>query len=105
MNNDQTLAKQVSKMHPLQRFGFSLAIKLLKGGYKLQRQGWNGSGMFAYYVEPGIYPAKSAVIKGEFQNDMVPYRGYLALKTAQNDVATWAPSGSDVLADDWMIVE
>ncbi|WP_220271858.1 Thoeris anti-defense Tad2 family protein [Moraxella bovis] len=35
----------------------------------------------------------------------MPYRAYLALKTAQNDVATWTPSVSDTLAEDWVIVE
>jgi hypothetical protein len=35
---------------------------------------------------------------------MVPYRAYWALKTAQNDVAPWAPSGSDSLAEDWELV-
>jgi hypothetical protein len=43
-------------------------------------------------------------MKGIFPNDMVPYRHYIALKTAQNDVATWSPSTSDALAEDWEIV-
>lgn len=86
-------------------FGFDIAICLLKEGEKVARKGWNGSGMFAYYVEPASYPAKMEVIKGVFKDDMVPYRGYFALKTAQNDVATWVPSGSDILATDWMIVK
>lgn len=34
---------------------------------------------------------------------MVPYRAYLALKTVDNDVATWVPSVSDILAEDWYI--
>ena len=37
-------------------------------------------------------------------DDMVPYRAYWALFTAQKDVATWAPSCSDTLAEDWRIV-
>jgi hypothetical protein len=36
---------------------------------------------------------------------MVPYRAYIALKTAQEDIATWAPSGSDALAEDWCTIE
>ena len=32
-------------------------------------------------------------------------RPSMMLKTAQNDVAYWSPSGSDALAEDWFIVE
>lgn len=84
---------------------FGMAIEAAKRGYKVARKGWNGSGMFAYIVSEGIYPAKMDAIKGVYPDDMVPYREYWALKTAQNDIATWAPSGSDSLANDWAIVE
>jgi hypothetical protein len=47
------------------------------------------------------YPAQTQAIKGQFTDDMVPYREYWALKTAQNDIAVWQPSGSDSLANDW----
>lgn len=87
---------------------FGHAIEFLKQGKKVARKGWNGAGQFVYYVPANTYPADqnpNSPIKGHFDNDQVPYRAYLALKTAQNDVATWQPSISDVLADDWVIVE
>lgn len=84
---------------------FGEAVKAAKQGKKVARAGWNGVGMFAYIVSADSYPAKMDAIKGVFENDMVPYRQYWALKTAQNDIAMWSPSGSDSLADDWMIVE
>lgn len=84
---------------------FGMAVEAMKKGHKVARAGWNGSGMFAYYVPAGSYPAKAEIIKGIFPDDLVPYRHYMALKTAQGDVSTWAPSGSDSLADDWYIVE
>jgi hypothetical protein len=84
---------------------FGMAVEAAKLGYKIARVGWNGSNMFAYIVKGNSYPAQSEVIKGLFPDDMVPYRDYWALKTAQNDVATWAPSGSDTLAEDWSIVD
>lgn len=73
-------------------------------GKKVCRIGWNGVGMYAYVVPATNYPAVTDVAKKEF-GDMVPYRAYWALKTAQGDVATWAPSGSDSLAEDWMIID
>lgn len=82
---------------------FGEAIKCMKDGLRVARHGWNGQGMFAYYVPAASYPAQTETAKETF-GDMVPYRAYLALKTAQNDIATWSPSVSDVLAEDWVIV-
>lgn len=85
---------------------FGHAVELMKKGFKVARKGWNGSGMFTYYVPANSYPAeRGANMEGVFPNDMVPYREYLALKTAQGDVATWAPSCSDSLAEDWVTVD
>lgn len=80
---------------------FGEAIALLKAGHRVSRQGWNGAGMYVYLVPANSYPAQTDIAKAEF-GEMVPYRAYLALKTAQGDVATWAPSGSDALAEDWV---
>ena len=63
-------------------------------------------GMFAYIVPANTYPAQTEIAKAWFgENGMVPYRAYWALKTAQEDVATWSPSGSDSLAEDWIILD
>ncbi|PKH81247.1 hypothetical protein CXF60_06290 [Psychrobacter sp. 4Bb] len=87
-------------------FDFGSAIHLLKIGKKVARKGWNGAGMYVYYVPAASYPVERNNLEtmgGEFENDMVPYREYLALKTAQGDVATWSPSVSDALATDWCL--
>ena len=85
---------------------FGKALELLKSGMKVARIGWNGIGMFAYLVPAASYLAQTRVAKEHFGDGaMVPYRAYLALKTAQGDIATWAPSCSDVLAEDWVVVE
>ncbi len=88
------------------KFDFGIAIRKLKEGKRVMRAGWNGKGMFVYYVPAASYPAdrnSKSTMAGEFVGDMVPYREYLALKTAQNDVSTWAPSVSDALAEDWQL--
>ena len=89
----------------MEQTDFAWALRQAMQGKRIGRLGWNGSGMFAYIVPAGVYPAKTEAIKGVFPDDMVPYRPYWALKTAQNDVSTWVPSGSDTLADDWKLVE
>ena len=88
----------------MENLNFGQAIEAAKQGKKVARKGWNGSGMFAYIVPANSYPAQTETARKEF-GEMVPYRTYWALKTAQNDVATWSPSGSDSLAEDWMIVD
>ena len=84
-------------------FDFGEAIKALKTGSKVARIGWNGSGMYAYYVNGGVLASKNVFDCQEF-GARTKYRPYLALKTAQNDIATWNPSTSDILAEDWHIV-
>jgi hypothetical protein len=89
-----------------QNINFGQAIEAAKQGKRVARAGWNGSGMFAYIVPPASYPAQTGAAKAHFgENGLVPYRAYWALKTAQDDVATWAPSGSDSLAEDWIILD
>ena len=83
---------------------FGQAIEVAKQGKKIARKGWNGQGMFAYIVPANNYPAQTGVAKEYWGDTLIPYRAYWALKTAQEDVATWSPSGSDSLAEDWLIV-
>ena len=91
---------------PCAAMTFGLAIEALKAGKRVARAGWNGAGQFVYLVPAASYPAQTGIAKAYFGADaMVPYRAYLALKTAQGDVSTWAPSCSDALAEDWQIVE
>jgi hypothetical protein len=83
---------------------FGQAIEAAKSGKKVSRSGWNGANMYAYIVPAASYPAQTDVARAEF-GDLVPYRAYWALKTAQNDIAMWSPSGSDSLAEDWVILD
>jgi hypothetical protein len=85
---------------------FGLAIEALKRGQRVARAGWNGKGMFAYLVPANAYPAQTGAAKAFFgEGALVPYNAYFALKGVDGTVSTWAPSGSDALAEDWQIVE
>ena len=92
--------------HPADRMTFGHALEALKAGKRVARAGWNGAGQCAYLVPAASYPVQTGAAKAIFGDAaLVPYRPYLALKTAQGDVATWAPSCSDALAEDWRVVE
>lgn len=87
---------------------FGHAMEFLKQGKKVARKGWNGKGMFLFYVPANKYPAdgnKLGTLKGVYQDDLVPYKAYIAMKTVDDEVVPWLASQTDVLADDWVIVE
>lgn len=87
------------------RFDFGKALQALKNGLKLAREGWNGKGMFLYYVPPGEYPARTEIAKKEWGEDaLVPYQAYIAMKTVQGTVVPWLASQTDMLAEDWQLV-
>lgn len=85
---------------------FGSAIMNMKEGHKVARTGWNGKGMFLYYVPAAKYKrcTESARCIAD-KNDMIDYGAYIAMKTAQGNVVPWLASQTDMLAEDWLIVE
>lgn len=85
---------------------FGLAIEALKLGKKVARAGWNGKGMWLIYINPigqGIndeVPYYQVKLLGEY--GLLPWIG---MKTFDNKFVPWLASQTDVLADDWVIVE
>lgn len=85
---------------------FGQAIEELKNGKKVARIGWNGKGMFLYHVSPNRYVAITDAAKSFAGSDgKVSYGAYIAIKTAQGDVVPWTASQTDILSNDWVIVE
>lgn len=72
-------------------FGFDKAIQLLKEGAKLQRTGWNGKGQFLELQRPD-----------ENSKMTLPY---IYITTVQGDRVPWLASQTDMLAEDWEVVE
>lgn len=92
---------------PVIGMGFGDAIAALKLGCKITRSGWNGKGMFIYYVPAASYPAQqnpNGTMLGWFPDDLVPYRAYIAMKTVDNEVVPWVASQTDILAEDWLVL-
>ncbi len=110
VTNESGTTYQVSKEEfentfiPSDALPFGLAVEALKKGKKVARAGWNGKGMFLYHVPAGVYTTVTDIARAEF-GETVQYGAYLAMKTAQGNVVPWLASQTDVLADDWTIVE
>jgi len=87
---------------------FSAALHRIKLGSRLARSGWNGAGQFVV-LQKG-YPngiainANTAEATGIEQGTVRVFRPYLMLHTADGSFVPWAPSVSDVLAEDWATV-
>ena len=79
---------------------FGHAIELLKGGHRVARSGWNGKGMWLGLVNTGYYDVGCSVV-----NDIDSLLPWIGMKTADNKFVPWLASQTDVLAEDWQIVE
>lgn len=86
--------------------GFGYAIDQLIAGKKVAREGWNGKGMYVYYVPGNKYDALTEAAKEIAGEDgKVQYEPYFAIKNVKGTISTWVPSINDCLAKDWYVVE
>lgn len=87
---------------------FGEALEHIKQGGKVSRKGWNGKGIFVYYVPPAKYPANrnelSTMANYADDQGLVQYNAYMAIKNVDGTVSTWVPSVNDCLAEDWELV-
>lgn len=95
-------------------FDFGLAISFLKEGEKVARKGWNGKGMFLYLVNGQEVPYKN--MRGEAKNALaktpanetntVFINSHIDMKAADGSVVIgWLASQTDMLSEDWIIVQ
>lgn len=88
-----------------ERMNFSDALYLLKQGKKVQRAGWNGSGMFVFLVDGSVFNVNRAPLLGIYpEGTRIMYNPHIDIKTVDGSISTWAPSNGDVLAEDWQVV-
>ena len=84
---------------------FGQALEAIQAGQRIARTGWNGKGMFVYFVPLASYPVQTGAAKAHFgKGAMVPYNAYMAIKNVDGTVSTWVPSVNDCLASDWGVV-
>lgn len=87
-------------------FSFGKAITELKAGNKVARERWNGKGMFLFLVPGSTFQVSRPPLLGIYpEGTTINYCPHIDMKTADNKVVPWLASQTDVLADDWVIVE
>lgn len=88
---------------------FGEALKAVKSGKRISREGWNGKGMFVVYQKayPDGIPCnrQTAEAWGLNEGDLFKCEPYLQISTVDGSHAMWVPSIRDVLAEDWFIIE
>ena len=78
-------------------FDFGIALWMLIDGRRVRRAGWNGKGMFLFYIPTWTYT--------DGKQDNYPNEPIVALKTAGHRVMAWTPNMLDQLATDWELAE
>ncbi len=83
---------------PLDALSFGHALVAMKERHKVCRAGWNAKGMFIVLMSgyTGYTNADIPVY------ETVPF---IAMKTVDDKMVPWMASQTDVLANDWRIVE
>lgn len=94
---------------------FGLAIEALKKGLKVARKGWNGEGMFLYLASGAVLQldevdaGTACQIRGFFADkgmDECEICSHINMKSADNKIVIgWLASQTDMLTDDWYIVD
>lgn len=80
---------------------FGEAVEALKGGKKVARSGWNGKGMYLF-LSPSVGCQMYEKYTGKTVNDLQPF---IVMKAADDTLVPWLASQTDVLSEDWMIME
>ena len=92
----------------MERMDFSDALRQVKAGKRITREGWNGKGMFVVYQK--AYPQgipcnkQTAQAWGLNEGDLFKCEPYLQIKMANGSHSMWVPSINDVLAEDWYVI-
>ncbi len=84
---------------PVDGMTFGQAIEALKKGHKVARAGWNGKGMWLMLVPEKVADAVS------FQYAALSPAPWIGMKTTDDKFVPWLASQTDMLAEDWQLID
>lgn len=82
-----------------QGMSFGMAIEAMKVKKKVCRKGWNRKGMWLKMVSKGNFDVGVDTV--EEGSNLLPWIG---MKTADNSFVLWLASQTDMLAQDWIVL-
>ena len=89
---------------------FGQALEALKAGLKVARVGWNGKGMFVFFVAGTNFikgvPYYTITSGGEFGavDLSLGAAPFIAMRAADGMIVPWLASQTDMIAKDWVEV-
>lgn len=87
---------------------FGAALEQLKQGARIARAGWNGKAMFLLLVQPPQSASPSQYmyrVEEAYEPPAYKLMPWIGMKTADNCFVPWLASQTDVLAEDWEVLE
>ena len=92
-----------------EQFGIGTAVKEMRRGERVRRQGWNGKGMYvtfqAGYPDGIAINANTARATGLPEGTVCKFLPYIMMRTADGSFVPWLCSQTDLLAEDWEAAE
>jgi Protein of unknown function (DUF2829) len=86
--------------------GIGWAIKQMRNGSKVRRAGWNGKGMFLFLVSGSTFTVNRAPLNEIYpEGTVINYQPHVDMRTAQDTIVPWLASQTDLLAEDWEVVD
>lgn len=83
-------------------FDFGTAILLMNTGERVTRAGWNGKGMYLFFVDTIGTACVGAAKEEDLLDGEIWYQPHIVMRTADGKFVPWLASQSDILAKDWI---
>lgn len=91
--------------NPAEGLDFSQALTEMKARKLVARRGWNGLGMFVYYVEGSRFIVNRKPLNMIYpEGTEITYRPHLDIRAADGVCSPWLASQADLLSNDWFVV-
>lgn len=87
-------------------YNFGHAMFLLEQGYRVQRTGWNGKGMFLFKVQAShnLTVNREPLLSILGEGAKFSYQSHIDMFTADGTIVPWLCSQTDMQASDWQVV-
>lgn len=86
---------------------FGKALEALKAGHRVARRGWNGKGMWLLLIDGDAWAFSDWVYGDDRGGHVSPLKPlpWIGMRTADGGFVPWLASQTDILANDWQVVE